>query len=54
MVGTFREILAKETVGVFIGAALPRTVWVAKVDRQSGFDLKLDVLRHLSTLVPGQ
>ena len=36
------------------GVALPWTAWVAKVDRQSGVNLKFGVLGHLCTLAPGQ
>ena len=46
--------LAQQTVGVFIRAALPRTVRVAEEDLQPRVDAQLRMLSHLSTLVPGQ
>ena len=36
-VGAFREVLAQQSVGVLVGAALPGTVRVAEVDGQAGF-----------------
>jgi hypothetical protein len=37
-VGTFREILPQQAVGVLVRAALPWTVGVAEVDDQAGVD----------------
>lgn len=48
-VSALGEVLAQEAIGVLVGAALPRAVWVAEVDRQSCLDSQLDVL---STRVP--
>ena len=53
-IGALGEVLAQETIGVLVGASLPRAVWVAEVDRQSCLDSQLDVLRHLGALVPRQ
>src|SRR5262249_20744478 len=48
------EVLAEQTVGVFIRAALPGTVRVTEEDLQARVDAQLRMLSHLSTLVPGQ
>ena len=37
-IGPFREVLAKQSVGVFVGAALPGAVRVAEVDFDAGVD----------------
>jgi hypothetical protein len=50
----FFGVLAEQSVGVFVRAALPGSVRVAKVDRQAGVDGQLGVLGHLGALVPGQ
>ncbi len=51
-VGALEEVLAKQAVGVLVGASLPRRLWVAEEDRQAGVDAQLRVLRHLRALVP--
>jgi hypothetical protein len=48
------EVLAQETIGVFVRAALPGAVRVAKVHLEAGVDAELGVLRQLDALVPGQ
>tara|TARA_R110002110_G_scaffold9321_5_gene45986 strand:+ start:3726 stop:3929 length:204 start_codon:yes stop_codon:yes gene_type:complete len=48
------EILAEQTVGVFVAAALLRVLRVGEVDRETGVDPKLRVLRHRGPLVRGQ
>jgi hypothetical protein len=35
-IGSFREVLAQQTVGVFVGAALPRTARIAEIDPHIG------------------
>lgn len=50
----FWIILAEQAVGVFVAAALPRALRVAKVDLKTCIDLKLRMLCHLGHLVPGQ
>ncbi len=50
----FGEVLAEESVGVLIGASLPRRLGIAEVDVDSGVDAELDVLGHLFALIPGQ
>ena len=53
-VRAFGEVLSQQAVGVFVGAALPRALWVAEVDGQASVDAKLCVLSHLCSLVPCQ
>jgi len=48
------KVLAKQAVCILIGRALPGTAWIAKVDRQAGVNAQLDMLRHLSALIPCQ
>src|SRR6056297_3037900 len=48
------KVLAEQTVGVLVAAALPRTLRVAEVDLKTGIDAKLRVLGHLGALIPGQ
>lgn len=48
------KVLAKQTIGVFVAAALPGALRVAEVDVEAGIDPELDMLRHLRTLVRGQ
>ena len=47
------QVLTDQTVDVFVAAALPRAVRVAKVDRYAGFLGDLGVSRHLPALVVG-
>ena len=51
---TFRKVLAEETVGVLVAAALPWTPRVAEIDREAGVDGEAEVACHLRALVPGQ
>src|SRR6266545_5952208 len=53
-VGSPREVLAQQTVGVFAGAALPGALRVAEIDLEAGVDAQLGVLGHLGALVPGE
>jgi putative transposase len=48
------KVLAKQTVGIFVAAALPRALRVAEVDLETSVDPKLSVLCHLDALIPGQ
>jgi hypothetical protein len=48
------KVLAKQTVGIFIAAALPRALRVAEVDFEASVDPKLSVLCHLDALISGQ
>ena len=52
-VGALGPVLAQQSVGVLIGAPLPRRLGVAEVDRQVGLSLELGVLGHLVAAVPG-
>ena len=49
-VGAFGEVLAKEPVGVLVGASLPWTLGVAEVDVEAGVDAQLGVLGHFAAL----
>ena len=42
-VGALREVLAKQAVGVLVGAALPGAVRVGEVDGQAGLGRELGV-----------
>lgn len=57
MLGEIRslgEVLAQQTIGVFVTATLPGAFWITEVDIKTGIDLELDVLCHLRSLIPGQ
>src|SRR5205823_14844880 len=49
-----REVLAKEAVGVLVGASLPGAARIAEVHLDTGLDAESPVLCHLLSLVPGQ
>src|SRR5271168_1128093 len=49
-----REVLAEQAVGVLVGAALPRALWVTEVHLKPAVDRELCVLCHLRALVPGE
>ena len=53
-VGAFREILAEETIGIFVRPALPRALRVTEVDLDVRGDRELLVSRHLQAAIPGQ
>ena len=53
-IGAFGKVLAQQSVGVFIAAALPRALWIAEEYLDAGVSFQLLMLRHLSTLIPGQ
>ena len=53
-VSSLREVLAQESVGVLVGAALPRALRVCEVDGDAGLDLKRRVLGEFLAAVPGQ
>ncbi len=48
------EVLAQESVGVLVAAALPRTARVGEVDRDAGLDFERCMLRELLASVPSQ
>ncbi len=50
----FREVLAKEAVGVLVGPALPRAAGIAEVDLDAGLDAEPTVRCHLLSLIPGK
>src|SRR3954469_8009553 len=49
-----REVLAQESVGVFVRAPLPGALRVAEVDGDARVDREAAVLCHLVALVPGE
>ena len=53
-VGSFREVLAQQAVGVFVGAALPRTARIAEVDPHIGGNGEALMASHLFAAIPGQ
>src|ERR1700749_3713711 len=53
-IGAFWKILAQQSIGVLVGAALPWTVRIAEIDLDASVDLQACVLSHLSSLIPGQ
>src|ERR1700756_3029940 len=53
-IGAFWKILAQQSVGVLIGAALPWAVRVTEIDLDASVDLQACVLSHLSSLIPSQ
>src|SRR6185437_3249507 len=53
-VGALGEVLAQQAVRIFVGAALPRAMRIAEVNRQSCLDAQLNVLRHFRALIPRQ
>lgn len=52
-VGAFGQVLADQSVGVFIGSALPWAAGVAEVDVQVERGAEVLVLAHLAALVIG-
>src|SRR4051812_16425931 len=53
-IGALGEVLPEQTVGVFVGAAVPGGMRVAEVDLQAGRNLDPAVVEHLVALIPGQ
>ena len=53
-ISAFWKILAQQSVGVLVGAALPRAVRIAEIDLDASVDLQACVLSHLSSLIPSQ
>ena len=53
-VGGLWKVLAQETVGVFVRAALPRALRVTEADLKTCVDPQLRVLRHPGALIPRQ
>src|SRR5210317_77637 len=51
---SFREVLSEQTVRVFVGAALPRTLWIAEVDLDVSVQAEACVISHLFATIPGQ
>lgn len=52
-VGALGEVVAQETVRVFVAATLPGRVGVAEVDRDAERFLHTEVACHLRAPVPG-
>ena len=53
-VGTLRKVLSQQAIGVFIRAALPRTLWIAKVNIDVGRQREASMIRKFLASVPGQ
>ena len=53
-VGSLGEVLAGQTIGVLVAAALPGTLRVSEIDVEASVDPEWGVLCHLCALVPGQ
>src|SRR5271165_5344412 len=48
------KVLSKESVRVLVCAALPGAVRIGEVDRQTGIDLQLCMLREFLAAIPGE
>ena len=53
-VGSSREVLPQQQVGVFVRATLPGTLRIAKVHLHIGGYRKVFVFRHIQSAIPGQ
>src|SRR5512144_2203201 len=53
-IGAFREVLTQQSVGVLVGATLPRALRIAEVDLDARIDLEACMLRHFGSLIPCQ
>src|SRR5215472_5682536 len=53
-IGAFWKILAQQSVGVLVGAALTGAVRIAEIDLDASVDFQACVLSHLSSLIPSQ
>ena len=53
-IGSFREVLSKQSISVLVRSALPRAVRFAEVDGKAGCDPQIRMPGHLCSLVPGQ
>src|ERR1700709_1460708 len=51
-VGALGEVLAQQSIGVLVRAALPGRARVAEVDLDAGVQTQLDVLAQCAALVP--
>src|SRR5258706_1944322 len=53
-VGALRKVLSQQTIGVLIGPALPRALWIAEVNIDAGRQRKSSMIRKFLAPVPGQ
>src|SRR5689334_20684343 len=53
-IGSSREVLPQEQIGVFVCATLPGALWIAEVDLHIGSNRKRLVLGHLQSAIPRQ
>ena len=53
-IGPLRKVLPQQTIGVFIGTALPRTLRIAEVNVDVGRQRKTSMIRKLLASIPGQ
>ena len=51
---SFREVLPKQAVGVLVGAALPRTLWITEVDLDVRVQGEAFVISHFFASIPGE
>src|SRR5665213_3187133 len=53
-IGSSREVLAQQSIGVLIGTALPWALRIAEEDLYTRVDLQARVLSHFCSLIPRQ
>ncbi len=53
-VGSFGEVLSEQTIGVLVGATLPRTPRIAEVNIDVRRQAKAAMIREFFAAVPGQ
>src|SRR5450432_3640258 len=53
-VGALRKVLSQQTIGVFIRAALPRALRIAKINVDVGRQREASMVRKFLATVPGQ
>src|SRR5664279_2762657 len=51
---SLRKVLSQQPIGVLIGAALPRALWITKVNIDICRQRKSSMIRQLLATVPGQ
>jgi hypothetical protein len=53
-VGAFWEVLAQQSIGILVGASLPRALRIAKVNLKASVDFQARMLSHFCALIPSQ
>ena len=51
---SLREVLAQQAIGIFVRAALPRTLWIAEINLHFRVHRETFVLGHFQSAIPGQ